>query len=148
MEGIKLRKATDDDLDFLYTLHKATLKEHVEQTWGWDEEWQKSRFEQHFNPEKVQIIMLDNISIGELSVEHTDCSIFLNTIEILPEYQDKGIGTYLIEEILAKAEHENKSVALQVLKVNERARTLYKRLGFSIRRETETHYNMTYRRRK
>jgi RimJ/RimL family protein N-acetyltransferase len=32
-----MRPATADDFDFLYRLHRTTLKEYVAQTWGWDE---------------------------------------------------------------------------------------------------------------
>lgn len=142
---IELRNATCKDFDFLYTLHRATLKEYIEKTWGWDEAFQKEYFLQHFNPHIQQIIVAAKTDIGSISVVHENNSVFLNIIEILPAYQNKGIGTFLIEEILVRAKSENKSVLLQVLKVNRRARALYERIGFSICGETETHYQMEYR---
>ncbi|MBU7016826.1 MAG: GNAT family N-acetyltransferase [Theionarchaea archaeon] len=141
---IELRDATCKNFDFLYTLHRATLKEYVEKTWGWDEAFQKEHFMQHFNPDIQQIIVAANIDIGSISVIHENSNVFLRIIEILPAYQDRGIGTFLIEEILIRARSENKSVLLQVLKVNRRARALYEQMGFSISGETETHYQMKY----
>jgi len=37
----QLRPATPDDFDFLYLLHVETMKEYVDQTWGWDDTVQK-----------------------------------------------------------------------------------------------------------
>ncbi|MBU7012970.1 MAG: GNAT family N-acetyltransferase [Theionarchaea archaeon] len=141
---IGLRNATDSDCGFLYTLHKATLKEHVEKTWGWDEVFQKNHFREHFNPETLQIVMAANTDIGCMSVTEKGDHIFLNRIEILPAYQNRGIGTFLIRKIVTQAENKNKSVFLQVLKSNGRAKALYERLGFSVCGETATHYQMEY----
>ncbi len=105
---IGLRNATDSDCDFLYTLHKATLKENVEKIWGWDEVFQKNHFMKHFDPETLQIIMAANTDIGCVSVTEKGDHIFLNRIEILPTYQNRGIGTFLIRKIVKKA--ENKSI--------------------------------------
>jgi orotate phosphoribosyltransferase len=62
-------------------------------------------------------------------------------IEIHPEYQRKGIGTTLINNIIADSAQNMKPVRLRVLKVNP-AKGLYERLGFSTVEETSTHYIM------
>lgn len=145
---IGLRNATDKDCHFLYALHKATLKEYVEKTWGWDEAFQKNHFVKHFDPETLQIVVAANTDIGCMSVTEKGDHIFLDRIEILPAYQDKEIGTFLIRKIVTKAENENKSVFLQVLKSNGRAKALYERVGFSVCGETPTHYQMEYTRQQ
>ena len=61
--------------------------------------------------------------------------------KILPEYQNRGVGSAVIRDVLAQAQAEGLSVGLQVLKVNP-ARRLYERLGFSLVGETATHYLM------
>jgi len=70
---------------------------------------------------------------------------FLSLIELLPKYQNQGIGTSLIKDLLSKAEKNNKPVYLQVLKSNINAQKLYKSLGFSKVEETETHIKMIYK---
>ena len=43
-EQIRFLPATASDIDFLYALHVATMKEYVDQTWGWDEAFQEDVF--------------------------------------------------------------------------------------------------------
>ncbi len=138
---LKLRPATLEDTEFLFHLLKATMREYVDQTWGWDEEWQQAYFQMRFDPTKNQIIVLDDQDIGVMSTEKRENEIFLSSIYILPEYQGQGIGTQLLKSLLAEAFGEGLPVTLRVLKVNP-ARRLYERLGFSVIRETETHYLM------
>jgi ribosomal protein S18 acetylase RimI-like enzyme len=138
---VKLRAATWDDFDFLYHLHRAALKDYVAQTWGWDEAWQQDYFLQHFNPPLFQIIVFQGQDIGVLSVIRREDEICLGLIEILPEYQRRGIGTQLVESLIDEAHCSGEPIGLQVLKVNP-VRRLYERLGFFIVGETATHYLM------
>ena len=70
-----------------------------------------------------------------------EIEVFLRFIEVLPEYQNQGVGTALIKSILDEAHPTGQPVGLQVLKVNP-ARSLYERLGFLTTGETATHYMM------
>ena len=81
-------------------------------------------------------------SIGAVSVSVENNGILIRIVEILPEYQNKGIGTKIINEVIAKAKIQNfNRVWLQVFKDNP-ARKSYDKLGFSVIKETETHYVM------
>ncbi|MFX1525485.1 MAG: GNAT family N-acetyltransferase [Promethearchaeota archaeon] len=142
---IELRQANSDDFNFLYKLKKKTLKEYISKTWGWDEEWQQNYFSQNFNPEVLKIIVKSEEEIGCISIIEEENRYILSLIEILPQFQNKGIGTRLINELLSNAIKQNKAVYLQVLKTNEKAQKLYKKLGFSIESSTDTHYEMVYK---
>jgi len=63
---------------------------------------------------------------------------FINTLAVFPDFQGKGIGTYLLSyaENKAREMHYNKC-ALSVEVSNPRARTLYERLGYRIMRTIE-----------
>lgn len=141
MMQISLRPATDEDYDFLWWLHCATMRPYVEETWGWDEQWQAEYFHDHFDSPTRRVIGGDGVPIGYISVERREDCIFLAAIEIAPDYQSRGIGTKLIRGLLNEADGRNVPVELQVLKVNT-ARRLYERLGFTVIGETETHYMM------
>lgn len=138
---MELRTARAEDFDFLYRLHRAAMKGYVEQTWGWDEAWQREHFRRHFNPSANQIIASRGRDVGVVSVSESNSEVSLNSIEVLPEFQRRGIGTGVIQAVLEDARRKGKPVVLQVLKVNP-ARGLYERLGFSVAGETSTHYLM------
>ena len=137
-----LRQATEADYAFLYSLHTATMKEYVAQTWGWDETIQQAMFRDKFDPGRSHIVEVNGRSVGVLSVERRPLTLFLANLQILPEAQGRGLGTAIIGTLLAQASASGTSVTLQVLKVNP-ARHLYERLGFVIVGETTTHYLMS-----
>lgn len=141
MHPLSLRPATPEDAEFLFQILKATVREYVDQTWGWDEEWQRAYFEMRFDPVKNQIVILDDRDIGVIAVEKREDEVVLSSLYILPEYQGWGIGTLLIKDLLAQASHEGLLVTLRVLKVNP-ARRLYERLGFTVAEKTDTYYYM------
>jgi ribosomal protein S18 acetylase RimI-like enzyme len=138
---IAFREVNQEDFDFLYQMHVATMKEYVDQTWGWEDDFQKKVFQERFDPSEIQMITFNNIDIGVISLLKKKEEIFLRAIEILPQYQSKGIGTWLIKNIIQEGELSRVPVILYVLKVNP-AQKLYKRLGFHIVSETTTHYFM------
>src|SRR5215467_7422190 len=138
---ISFRSVTNDDYDFLYRLHVTTMKEYVEQTWGWDEDLQQGYFKKGFKAEELQIISFENNDIGMISIENREDEVFLRSIEINSGYQKRGIGSFIIERMIKDAGRGGKPVSLYVLKVNP-ARRLYERLGFEIVNETATHYIM------
>jgi ribosomal protein S18 acetylase RimI-like enzyme len=53
-------------------------------------------------------------------------------IALLPEHRNKGIGRYLIKEVMNEAYKAGKSVQLQVAWYNYAAKSLYERLGFFV----------------
>ena len=138
---ISLRPATDADYDFLWALHSATMRRYVEQTWGWDDEWQATTFEQRFDPEMREVVERDGVAVGSLSVKRRPGAIELLSIQIEPAHQNARIGTRVLRDLLDEADRRGLLVECQVLKVNP-VRRLYERLGFQIEGETETHYQM------
>ena len=141
MDEISLRQADENDLDFLWRLHRATMHDSVEQTWSWEDEDQERRFRRKFEPKRIQIVLHRADPIGALSVDYERTRVFLGVIEIAPEYQRRGIGAYLIRQLCDQADAANLPLELQVLKVNP-AKRLYERLGLAIIGETDTHYLM------
>lgn len=133
------RPATEADREFLWRLHRATMRPSVGQTWGWDEADQRRRFDLGFAPQGKRIVLVHGEPVGMIDVERREREVFLAVVEILPVWQGRGLGTRLIRAVIEEA--GTLPVALHVLKVNP-ARRLYERLGFVVVDETETHYYM------
>lgn len=140
-----LRPATEDDYDFLYQLNITTLREAIEGTWGWDEEFQRRYFEEHWDPGPRRIIVVEGQDVGVLQVETYVDEIFLALIEVALEWQGKGIGTAVIRDVQARAREAGLPVTLHVLKANLKARRLYERLGFVVVEEREERFVMEWR---
>jgi ribosomal protein S18 acetylase RimI-like enzyme len=134
-----MRQATNDDYNFLYQLHAATMREYTEATWGWQEAWQQEYFEERFDPTNRQIIQIDEQDAGVVIVEQRDQEFYLALIEILPIFQGRGVGTAIIRRIIVEAHSASLPVTLQVLTP---AKDLYSRLGFTTVQEEEIRYKM------
>ncbi len=138
---ITTRQVTEADYDFLLVLRNEAMKGYVEEVYGWDEAFQEEYFRKSFKPQHKKIIQYAGIDVGMYYVVEEDDCYIIKRIEVLCEYQNRGIGTKILRELLKRAEQQNKAVRLRVFKINP-ARRLYERLGFLIMGETETHYQM------
>jgi ribosomal protein S18 acetylase RimI-like enzyme len=135
---ISFRASTDADFDFVFNLNKTNMRKYVEGIRGWDEEWERTDMKTKFTPGTDQIIQIDGKDAGVFRILENDDSIKLDHIELLPEFQGRGIGGRIIGDLLAKG----KRVDLQVLKQNP-ATELYKKLGFKVIGENDLKYLMS-----
>lgn len=133
------RQATASDRDFCWQLHRQTMRQYVEATWGWDEAVQRRWFDEAFDPGLTRVIVVDGEAVGAIRLDGSGVPVRLLSIAIRPEHQRRGHGTAVISRVLQEA--AGTPVWLQVLKVNP-ARALYERLGFVTVGETETHWQM------
>jgi ribosomal protein S18 acetylase RimI-like enzyme len=138
---ISSRKATDDDKEFLWKLKVASLRPYVAQIYGWNEPTQYGYFENGFHPAAIQIIQYGGQNVGMYKLQENVNAWFLAGIMILPEFQNNGIGSTIIQRMIDDIAVTNKPLRLQVFKVNP-ARRLYERLGFAKIGESKTHIQM------
>jgi ribosomal protein S18 acetylase RimI-like enzyme len=125
--------------------NEATMREYVERVWGWDDAEQVIWFDNRFERERWQIIQSGGQDIGVILVEEQTEEVYLALIEILPEWQGRGIGSSVVRAVMERAAASGKSVSLRVLRVNDRARSFYERLGFRPFKEIETHTYLRWR---
>jgi GNAT superfamily N-acetyltransferase len=133
----RLRAATDGDREFLFDLHRTAMGGYIDAAFGWDDGAQQALFDESFDPDVYGVIQVDGEDAGVLVLKPSDTEIWLELIEILPQHRGKGLGTSVVESVLAQATATNKSVGLRVLQVNSSARSLYERLGFVVEREDD-----------
>lgn len=140
--AVSFRQATNADYDFLYQLHVAALREYIEVLWGWEETWQQEYFSRKFDPQYRKIIQIDGRDAGVLVVEQQKQQLYIALIEILPQFQGRGVGTAILTDLCDQARERNQIVTLHVLKSNSPARRLYERLGFVVAGEEEYRVKM------
>ncbi len=141
---VTLRQATPEDSDLVYSIKKEVLGLYVEQTWGWDEKWQQEFHRTHYRPTDISIIVEEGVEVGTVGIYRRDDTIWLESLHVLPEYQNRGIGSHFIKQAIARATTARLPVRLKVLKVNP-ARKLYQRFGFVDIEETDYHFVMEQR---
>ncbi len=137
---ISFHASVPTDYEFLKNVHHSTLKEYVSKIWGWEEQAQDEFFSRDFNSGQIQLIKASRDSVGYLQLNEQKSEIHIVNILILPGFQNRGLGTQIIKNLVVKARNSGQSLKLGVFKVNTRAKSLYERLGFETYDESETHY--------
>ncbi len=139
-----LRQATPSDMEYLFNLHRATMREYVDATWGWNDQWQRDYFERKFNPDESFIIQLHGQYAGVLVTEDRPDELYLSLIEVAPSYQRQGLGTAIINDLQTRAALAKKPMSLHVLKTNTPAHRFYEELGFVDDSEEEHKVRMVW----
>ena len=138
----KLLKSTSNDINRLIEYKKRTIYEYAKDLS--DEEINKiNRYIASEVPKLIDVyrnIMVDNKIIGCLLITNKDDGKLLDEIYLEKVYRNKGIGTEIIRDILSN----NDIVYLWVYKKNDKAISLYRKLGFNVIEETESRYYMKY----
>ena len=131
------RPAIDSDLEWLDPFYEELMKPYVELT----HKWNKTKFRELFSVEYTSIIQLDNQDIGMLKVQQRDDHIFPGDIQIKKEFQGRGIGSQIINDLIQKSKFQALPIRLRVLKGNP-AIKFYQRLGFNVINELDNCYEM------
>ena len=153
--SVTLHSAQPEDEPFLFEVYASTRLDEVA-AWGWNAAQQQAFLRMQFSAqqrtyplESLQddhwIILLNERRIGRIIIFRTDDELRLADIALLPEYRNAGIGTLLIQDLLAEAAAVGKPVRLRVLQSNSAAARLYERLGFVKIGESDSHFQMEWR---
>jgi ribosomal protein S18 acetylase RimI-like enzyme len=129
---LNLRPASEHDREFLFALHRATMRDLIEQTWGWDEAWQRAEFERRLEEYSVSVIESGSHPVGSLWLEQRPDSLYIHDLQVAPPRQGRGVGTAVIESVIEQGAGRGLPIVLSVLTANPRALRLYERLGFRV----------------
>lgn len=127
---IRLRPARAEDHEFLFNLHCLTMRSAIEATWGWDDSWQRREFVQRVTDYEAAIVERAGVRCGGLVTEWLADSLYVHELQVLPEYQGRGLGSQVLQSVIDRAAQAGRPVTLSVLEANPRACALYTRLGF------------------
>ena len=138
---IKIIPAEESHREFSYQVKKAAMGGYITQIWGWDEKVQKNLHDGDWRQKRPRIILYDNKPIGTIRIVSNGDRLVIEQFYILPEYQNKGIGSHLLKHVLENADKTDLIVKLAVLKINP-VISLYLRHSFEIIDSNETQYFM------
>ncbi|WP_160145487.1 GNAT family N-acetyltransferase [Arthrobacter sp. SLBN-53] len=114
----------------------------MDQVWGWDDDVQRAYLRRHIDLAATQVIVVDGADAGRLDLADLDGAIYVGLIEVAAGFQRRGIGTRVLQAVLEEGFAAGRGVCLNVLKVNEDAYRLYRRLGFVVAAETDIRRQM------
>ncbi|MFF1359624.1 GNAT family N-acetyltransferase [Streptomyces sp. NPDC058297] len=138
---LQVRLATVEDHQWLFKLHEQAHMELVERAYGpWNKDQQRAFFSPVVNDHEVFIFSDGDRQVGAVYLGERDGEVWLELVEVLPEFQRRGYGTRVLRWVVARASEQGMGTLLQVHRVNEDARRLYLSEGFTSAGETETHH--------
>ena len=151
---ISFRPIVADDAEFLCAVYASTRTEELAVVpWSAQQKEaflrsqfaaQHDHYQAHYAGASFEVILLRKQPVGRLYVARWEHEIRIVDIALLPEHRRAGIGTMLLNEILAEGRQSNKSVSIHVEQFNPALR-LYQRLGFSRISEHGPYYLMSWR---
>jgi len=130
------RAAVQDDYDFLFEGRKEALRHSVERIFGWNEAIQRQIHQQEWDEERPIILLVENKPIGSYLLQKRSEDLYFGRFFVLPQYQGKGIGSVILQSVIAQSEAFGLPITLCYLQGN-RVGELYQRHGFTITREDE-----------
>ncbi|HEX2271788.1 MAG TPA: GNAT family N-acetyltransferase [Pyrinomonadaceae bacterium] len=139
--SVSLRPVTPADREFLVAVYYGTRARELAQV-DWDEaqkdafvrwqfERQQEEYEQRYPNARYSIILVDGVPAGRIWVGADDKQIRLLDIAVMEQFQNRGVGTILLRQLMDEAVREGKPLRHMVFVLNDNAHRFYERLGFT-----------------
>lgn len=146
---IQLRPVTQQDDRFIIRLYRSTREKELKLT-NWPEVQkdlfvtmqstaQLAEYRQRYPDADWQVIVFEKNDAGRLYTWEGPDEIRLIDITLLPAFRGKGIGTFILGELIRRSAMTHKKISLHVDPSNP-ALQLYLRLGFTRQGINGRHY--------
>ena len=140
--NLRLRPAMDADIPFLRTLRILTMHGYFKAVGVVpNDKDDMNRILNAFS--HARIVESEGVNIGLFKVVPEKTCIELYQIQLLPAYQNRGIATVLLTQLIEQANDSQRCIRLSVLHKNP-AKNLYARLGFKVDVVSDHSYEMLY----
>ena len=128
--------ATTGDFEELVALRIAAMRESLERVGRFDPLRARDRLRKSFYPEHTQLIVFDGEKVGFYTLRPFNEELHLDHLYVHPRCQSQGIGTCVMERLIAEAAHLRLPVRLGALRESASNR-FYQRHGFVQTHEDE-----------
>jgi GNAT superfamily N-acetyltransferase len=137
---VELRPVTEADDPFLLSVYASTREQELAQAeWvegqkemflRWQFDMQRREYDARFPHPVYNVIVVDDQPAGRIWVGSDDEQIRLLDIALLPQFQNRGVGTALVQRLMSQAATRGKVLRHMVFVLNNNAERFYERLGF------------------
>lgn len=139
LPDVVLRPRVAGDAPLLYAVYASTRVEELADT-GWDDAQreaflrfqfaaQDDHYTRHYSTCAFYVVERSGRPVGRLYVDAWPSEVRIVDIALLPEARGRGLGTALLEAVIAAAHARGLAVSIHVEQDNPALR-LYERLGF------------------
>lgn len=132
------------ELVHAYELYKDSLFKFVDQSFGWNEQYQRTRFQSSYAPETIFWIVDDTGQrTGLVCYSNSGQSLHIALLLIYKASQGLGMGSQIMKKLEDVAVTERKPVTLSTFKANLGAISFYQGRGYLINCQDEHFYDMS-----
>ena len=153
---LALRPVAPEDDEFLFGVYMSTRERELAQVeWGegqkeqfvrWQFGLQRREYDARFPDAEYHVIVVDGRAAGRVWVGSDGTQIRLLDIALLPEFQNRGVGTHLLRRLMGHARAAGLPLRHMVYVLNDDAHRFYERLGFVVIEEFGAYKHMEWRR--
>jgi len=131
----------------LYEMYRGAMEGHVNASRRepWNDARERKQFFQQLSVTSVRIIRADGEIAGFVDFHRGTQSCELHTMIVVPQWQSKGVGAAVLEQLRSEARALNQPIVVSVLKTNPRALYFYERQGFGVTSSSQDHDQMTWK---
>jgi GNAT superfamily N-acetyltransferase len=151
----ELRPVTENDDKFLLSIYASTRNDELSQAeWQegqremflrWQFDLQRKEYDARFPNAAYHVIFVDQLPAGRIWVGTDGEQIRLLDIALLPEFQNRGVGTALLRRLMDQALKSGKVLRHMVFVLNNDAHRFYERLGFTVIEDLGAYKHMEWR---
>lgn len=128
---MNLKPILDSEFEALFLTVKQGIYSYVDSVFGWDDNFQRDRLKNDYEPSWFHWVVIDDERVGLLCFKPYGNAFHVHLLIVFPEYQNHNIGTKVMKHIHQLATTEKRSrVTLSSFKSNQRAISFYLRLGY------------------
>ncbi len=152
---VELRPIANSDDQFLLGLYASTREDELAQAeWAegqkemflrWQFDLQRREYDARFPDAAYNVIFVDQQPAGRIWVGSDEEQIRLLDIALLPQFQNRGVGTALLRRLMEEAARQGKLLRHMVFVLNNDAHRFYERLGFSMIEDLGAYKHMEWR---
>lgn len=150
--GITIRPATVEDEPFLYNLYKLSRVEEFAVAQLTEMQFdalmqmqyaaRKMSYEGNYPESKHDIVVVDGVDAGQIWVNRDDTQLRLIDISIAAEFQNQGIGSALVRDLIVQAREAALPLRCSIATNNPGSLRFHLRLGFRITQGDYMYYQM------
>lgn len=150
---VGLRPVTPEDDEFLLAVYASTREQEMAQVpWSdeqkieflkWQFNLQRQEYDANYRNRQYDVILVDEQPAGRIWISRDD-HIRLLDIAILEQFQNRGVGTALLNRLVDEAARAKKPLRHMVFILNTDAKRFYERLGFAVFEEVGAYLHMEW----